>query len=127
MLSNGLGHSCVIENRVKIDGCHSKWTDVISGIPQSTVLFIIYINDLPDICEQFARNYFFADDAKLFKHVICDEDHKALQLGLNALQNWSNNKWLLKLNILKCKTVFLGRNINKKLYLLCTRYTVRKT
>jgi len=117
---------CYRKQRVKIDGCHSKWTDVISGIPQSTVLFIIYINDLPDICEQFARNYFFADDAKLFKHVICDEDHKALQLGLNALQDWSN-KWLLKLNILKCKTVFFGRNINKKLYLLCTRYTVRKT
>ena len=58
--------------------------------------------------------YLFADDAKLFKHVICDEDHKALQLGLNALQDWSN-KWLLKLNmnILKCKTVFFGRNINK--------------
>jgi len=54
----------------------------------------------------------FADDAKLFKHVICDEDHKALQLGLNALQDWSN-KWLLKFNILKCKTVFFGRNINK--------------
>ena len=48
----------------------------------------------------------------MFKHVICDEDHKALQLGLNALQDWSN-KWLLKLNILKCKTVFFGRNINK--------------
>jgi len=28
------------------------------------------------------------------------------------LQDWSN-KWLLKLNILKCKTVFFGRNINK--------------
>jgi len=40
---------------------------------------------LPEICEQFARIYLFADDAKLFKHVICDEDHKALQLGLNAL------------------------------------------
>ena len=55
---------------------------------------------------------FFVDDAKLFKHVIRDEEHKALQLGLNALQDWSN-KWLLKLNILKCKTVFFGRNINK--------------
>ena len=42
----------------------------------------------------------------------CDKDHKALQLGLNALQDWSN-KWLLKLNILKCKAVFFGRNINK--------------
>jgi len=30
------------------------------------------------------------------------------------LQDWSN-KWLLKLNVLKCKTaaVFFGRNINK--------------
>ena len=53
----------------------------------------------------------FEDDGKLFKDVICDEDHKALQLGLNALQDWSN-KWLLKLNNLKCKTVFFGRNIN---------------
>ena len=55
----------------------------------------------------------FADDAKLFKHITCNEDHKALQLGLNAVQVWSN-KWLLKLNILKCKTVFFGRNINNK-------------
>ena len=67
---------------------------------------------LPEICEEFARIYLFADDAKLFRHVTCNEDHKALQLGLNALQDWSN-KWLLKLNILKCKTVSFGRNINK--------------
>ena len=76
--------------------------NVISGIPQGTILgpilFIIYINDLPEICEEFARIYLFADDAKLFTHVTCNElDHdrpKALQLGLNALQDWSN-KWLL--------------------------------
>jgi len=39
------------------------------------VLFIIYINDLPEICEEFARIYLFADNAKLFKHITCDEDH----------------------------------------------------
>ena len=75
--------------------------------------------------QKFDCIYLFADDAKLFKHVICDENHKALQLGLNALQDWSN-KWLLKLNILKCKTVFFGRNINKN-YTYSLRYTVRKT
>ena len=100
---------CYRKQRVKINGCYSEWTDVISGIPQGTILgpilFIIYINDLLEICEEFARIYLFADDAKLFSHVTCNEDHKVLQLGLNALQDWSN-KWLLKLNILKGKTVF---------------------
>ena len=65
---------CYRKQRVKINGCYSEWTDVISGIPQGTildpVLFIIYINDLPEICEQFVRIYLFADDAKLFKHVM---------------------------------------------------------
>jgi len=55
------------------------------------VRFIICINDLSEICEQFVQVYQFSDDAKLFKHVIFDEDHKALQLGLNALQARSKN------------------------------------
>ena len=59
--------------------------------PALPILFIIYINDLPEICEQFVRIYLFAADANLFKHVISDEDHKALQLGLNALQDWPIN------------------------------------
>jgi len=37
----------------------------------------MYINDLPDICIHFANIYLFADDAKLYKHVLCDDDHKS--------------------------------------------------
>ena len=57
--------------------------------------------------------YLFADDAKLYKTVLCDDDHdhRSLQTGLNALQQWSDN-WLLELNASKCKTVFYGRNID---------------
>ena len=32
-------------------------------------------------------------------------------MGLDVLQEWSD-RWLLKLNISKCKTVFYGININ---------------
>ena len=42
----------------------------------------------------------------------CWQLYATVVLGLNALQDWSD-KWLLKLNIFKCKTVFFGRNINK--------------
>ena len=34
-------------------------------------------------------------------------------MGLNALPEWSE-KWLLKLNINKCKTVSCGRNLDPK-------------
>ena len=53
---------------VSIDGVTSKWKEVISGIPQGSVLgsllFVIFINDMPDevkldICK------LFADDCKL--------------------------------------------------------------
>jgi len=43
--------------------------------------------------------------------VCCDNDHKSIQCGLDALQEWSD-KWLLKLNSSKCKTVFYERNID---------------
>ena len=39
-----------------------------------------------------------------YKHVISEEDHQSLHVGLNVLQNWSA-KWLLKLNASKCKSV----------------------
>jgi len=106
---------CNRKQRVKIDGFYSDWADVLSGIPQGTVLgpilFIIYINDLPDVCKQFINVYLFADDAKLYKHVITDDDHQVLQKGLNTFQEWSG-RWLLRLNIKKCTTAFYGRDVN---------------
>jgi len=53
----------------------------------------------------------FADDAKLYKHVITDDDHQVLQKGLNTFQEWSD-RWLLRLNINKCKIAFCETYVN---------------
>ena len=60
---------------------------------------------------QFANVYLFADDAKLYRHILSDEDHYSLQSGLCALQEWSDT-WLRKLNASSCKSVYYSRNIN---------------
>ena len=49
------------------------WCDVISGVPQESVLgpllFAIYVNDLPDIAQSFM--FLFADYTKLFCSIYC--------------------------------------------------------
>jgi len=84
--------------RVKMNNEFSAWHCVISDITQCSVLgpllFVIFINDLPDTCSDFAEIFLFADDAKLFKHVGSAEDSAVLQRSCDRLFQWSN-QWLL--------------------------------
>ena len=63
--------------RVLIGNTFSNWAAVISGIPQGSVLdilFIIYINDFAEYCCSYADIFLFADDAKIFSHIKTDQD-----------------------------------------------------
>ena len=57
--------------RVILNGSPSKWTQVISVVPQGTILgpilFLFYVNDLPDHVTSTAK--LFADDCKAYRAV----------------------------------------------------------
>ena len=100
-----------------MDGEESGWRDVISGMPQGSVLgpmfFICFINDLP---KDVKTNVFiFADDTKLFATV--PENNAALQQDLSNLQNWSE-KWQLRFNTTKCKVMHLGNQAEPSDYFM---------
>ena len=84
---------------------------VLSGVPQGSVLgptlFVIYINELPQIVRSECR--MFADDTKLFNAIGSPEDVSRIQNDLDKLSDWSS-KWLIKFNIDKCKTMHCGRS-----------------
>jgi hypothetical protein len=101
--------------RVKVNNIASEEGDVLSGIPQGSVLgpllFIIYINDLPD--HVLNEMYLFADDTKLLKKVATYDDAIILQNDIDAMQKWSND-WLLKFHPDKCHVLTLGKFNNIK-------------
>jgi hypothetical protein len=72
---------------VSVNGSQSAETPVTSGVPQGSVLgpilFIYYINDMPDIVECFIK--IFADDAKTSNEVSSVEDSVLLQGSLDNL------------------------------------------
>ena len=94
------------QQRVVINGNLSKWTDVLSGIPQGSILgpilFILYINDLPGVMGSECK--LFADDCKLYHNIASEADQKELQEDIEILCKWSKD-WLLGFNIKMCKVV----------------------
>ena len=102
---------------VALCGAYSSWTHVISGVPQGSVLgpvlFVCYINDMPESISSFL--YIYADDTKIGRHISCDDDRSALQSDLDNLVVWSRN-WQLRFNLDKCKVLHMGRGNMKSQY-----------
>ena len=99
------------KQRVVLNGISSDWTDVISGVPQGSVLgqilFILYVNDLPDKVISYCK--IFADGTKLYKEINNLKDYGDLQDVIYELCRWTT-KWLLFFNANKCKVLHIGNN-----------------
>lgn len=102
--------------RVLVGDAKSEWRNVVSGVPQGSVLgpvlFLIYINDLPDSINSVVK--IFADDTKIFRTVGNPEEGRMLQDDIDTLATWSG-AWQLPFNIEKCKVMHLGtRNLEQE-------------
>ena len=96
---------CNRKQRVIVNGTYSQWYRVESGIPQGSILgpllFLIYINDLPNVTQNTdTRIYLYADDAKIYRSITCVEDSQCLQRVIDKVKQWCD-EWLLRLLLLR--------------------------
>ena len=107
--------------RIMVRGEYSEWVDVISGVPQGSVLgpllFLIYVNDIPETVNCSIK--MFADDTKLFITVKTIDDCNILQNDLKTLSQRTND-WLLSFDVDKCKGMHIGKNNPKLDYTMRT-------
>jgi ribonucleases P/MRP protein subunit RPP40 len=105
------------KQRVCLNGKDSTWAEVLSGMPQGSILgplpFLIFINDLDAAVSLAEILLKFADDTKLARVIRDEKDRQELQTALNGLMDWSV-KWGMRFNIQKCKVMHLGRQNERK-------------
>ena len=105
-----------LENRAQqviVDGVSSRVMNVISGVPQGSVLgpllFIIYVNDLSEVISPEIASKLFADDVKLYTDVFVGDDIDQLQACIDSVVEWAD-RWQLRISLKKCSTIDFGHS-----------------
>ena len=92
--------------RIVCNGQNSAWAPVKSGVPQGSVigpiLFLIYINDLPE--EVKSTVHLFADDTIMYMIMTSATDATSLQKDLDTLVSWEK-KWQMQFHHEKCSVL----------------------
>ena len=97
---------------VVVDGSSSESLQVLSGVPQGSVLgpllFVVYINDVVQQISNQSKINLFADDIALYRIIRSPDDYIFLQSDVNAVSSCLTSKYL-NLNISKCCYLLLSR------------------
>ena len=114
--------------RVVLGDSISDWKEVLSGVPQWSVLcsplFVLYINDLPKVVGNNMKLY--ADDSKILAIVDTIVERRNLQEDLDSISVWMWD-WKMKLNIVKIKVVHFWKSNLETNYQIqdeCFKYKV---
>ena len=106
------------KQRVILDNVISESVDVLSGVPQGSILgpllFVLFINDIYENINKDSNIALFADDTKIWRDINSELDCETLQNDINTLSIWSrNNKMSFHpdkckaLSIYDCRPVFV--------------------
>ena len=97
---------------VRVGNMVSTFADVVSGIPQGTILgpllFLLYVNELPQLMNNCEISL-YADDSKFYG------DSSSLKRCLDVAEDlleaeyWFR-EWQLKINVGKCEVLHLGHS-----------------
>ena len=84
---------CNRKQFIVLNGEKSSRFSVLSGMPQGSILgfllFLIYINDLPELCageDPGSEIFLYADDSKIYKVIRNQSDQQKLQTILNMIK-----------------------------------------
>ena len=77
------------------DGVKSSKAEVISGVPQGTVLgpvlFLVLILDIADKVSEGTRVSSFADDTRASRGMKTTDDPKQLQIDIETIYKWASD------------------------------------
>ena len=94
------GHFCIVAKII---------SGVLEGGVLGPLLFIIYINDLPN-CVQNSDCRLFADDCIPYQRIRSCQDSDKLQADLDQLQKWESI-WLMEFHTSKCQVISISNKV----------------